>query len=340
VVMFFAAMPSTSNYQLNDYGFGNGGGTTSSTNYHLEGITGEQTGDASTATYTDRNGLQDTQQANEPSAPTVTNPSNWYNKLHVVINNGGNPSDATFVIAISTDNFTTTNYIQNDNTVGASLVLSDYQTYSAWGSASGFDVVGLAPNTTYYFKVKANRGQYTESGYSPTASVATSQVSMTFDIDVSASNSSTSPPYNVAFGNLNLGSVTDSPTKVWFSLDTNALYGGTIYIVGSNTGLRSSAVGYTITSASADLSSAGEGFGAQSSSVTQSAGGPIASVSPYNVASNNVGIIDTTYRSMYATSAAITGGRTSFLLKTKTQNTTPAANDYTDTLTAVAAAAF
>src|SRR2546423_1905239 len=113
---FLASMPASTNYQLNNYGFGSGGvGSSSSTLYSANAITGEQSGVTATGTtYASNPGHNSTQQANVPAAPSFTNPNNWYNKLKFVINTSGNPSDAKFLIAISSDNFVTTNYIHSD----------------------------------------------------------------------------------------------------------------------------------------------------------------------------------------------------------------------------------
>src|SRR3954470_5875384 len=81
-----AALPSTTNYQLNSYGFGSGGTANSGTsNYSLEGITGEVSGQtANTSNYQTKPGFNETQQANVPKV-TLTNPSNYYDKLKFVI---------------------------------------------------------------------------------------------------------------------------------------------------------------------------------------------------------------------------------------------------------------
>ena len=253
------------------------------------------------------------------------------------------PTDATYAIAISTDDFVTTNWVQNDNTIGSTLGIEDFQTYTNWGGASGEFITGLAANTTYKVKVKSRQGNYTESGLGPLASAATVSVSISFDIDVSSSDTETAAPYVVAFGDLAIGSVSTATDKVWVDFNTNAEYGGYVYISGQNGGLKSTVLNYTISSASNDLADSGvtEGFGAQNSSVTQSSGGPLAAVAPYNGAGQNVGVLDTTTRELYSTSGSqITAGRGSFYLKAKASNVTKSADDYNDTLTIVTAGTF
>lgn len=343
VFTFLFVLPASTNFQLKDYGYGGGGvanGTSSS--YAIEGIAGEQNANTlDGATYDLGPGLQFTNQANVPAAPTFTNPGNYYNKLKFVLDTGGNPTDTLFAIAISTDNFATdTRYVQSDNTVGVTLGLEDYRTYASYGSGSGFNIIGLLASTTYTVKVKAWQGKFTETGYGPTASAATVGARLTFDIDVSATDTDTSPPFTTNFGSLFAGTVTDSPQKIWVDFDTNGESGGRVYVYATNAGLASAATGYTISAVSGNLTALSEGFGAQGSSATQSAGGPFTITAPYNLAANNVAVTDTTIREIFTTNAPTTAGRGSFLLKAKSSSITPAATDYSETLTVIASASF
>lgn len=336
-----AAMPASSNYTLRNYNYGSGGNSSSSSSYSLNATTGQVSNTQSTsATYKARPGEINVQQAYVPAAPTFTNPSNYYNKLHFVVNPGTSPSDTKFTIAISSDNFVTTQYVQSDDTVGAAKVIGDYQTYTAWGGASGQNVIGLTPGTTYQIKVNAMQGNFTETEYGPTASAATVPPSLTFDIDVSPIDTSTSPPYVTTFPNLLPGVVTTDTDKVWISLDTNANSGGMVYIQSAKAGLKSNTTGVTIASASADLSVASTGYGVQGSTATQTSGGPLSISAPYNVTAQNVGFVDTALRQLFSSPAPITAGRGSVFLKAKSAASTPAAADYQDVLTLVAAGSF
>lgn len=342
---FFGALPATTNYQLNSYGFGSGGTANSSTaNYSLEGISGEISGQTSTtAAYNVKPGFIETQQANLPKLSAFNNNGNtYYNKLRFIIDQQGNPSDAKYALQISTtSNFSSgINYVKSDLTIGSALTTSDYQTYSAWGGASGSDIIGLSPSTTYYLRVKATQGQFTESGYGPSSTASTVGPQLSFDIDVSASDTETGPPYATNFGSLLAGTVSDSPERIWFDFATNAASGGNIYIYGQNLGLRSTIRNYTIASATGDLGSLDEGYGAQSASVTQSSGGPLSVLTPYDGSSQSVGLLDTTVRPAYSTSNPVVGGRASILLKAKSEVRTPPATDYTDVITAVASGNF
>jgi hypothetical protein len=338
-VSLLFAFPASTNYQLKDFGYGGGGvANSTSTNYAIEGIAGEQ--NATTldgATYDLGPGLQYTNQANVPPAPTFTNPANYYNKLHLILATGGNPTDTVFAITISTDSFASDNrYVQSDNTVGATLGLEDYQTYAAWGGASGFNIIGLVANTTYKVKVKAWQGKFTETGYGPDSTAATVGARLTFDIDVSATDTDTSPPYATNFGDLFAGTVTSSPEKIWVDFDTNGESGGRVYVYANNVGLQSSRASYTISAVTGNLTALSEGFGAQESTSTNG----LAAATLYDLTANNVGVIDTTIREIFTASAPTTAGRGSFLLKAKSSAVTPAASDYTETLTVIASASF
>lgn len=331
-------MPASTDYKLKDFGFGTGGaGNATSTDYAINGISGEQSnGQLSGASYKIGSGLVYTNQANVPPAPTFTNPSNYYNKLKIVIDTGSNPSDTKFAIAISTDNFVSdTRYVQSDDTVGATLGIEDYQTYTNWGGASGTLIIGLVPNTEYKVKVKAWQGKFTETNYGPIATASTIGPQMTFDIDVSASDEDNSVS-TIDLGSLPAGTVVDSPTKIWVNFETNGENGGRVYVYSSNAGLQSSTVSYLISAVTDNLTSASEGFGAQGSTATNG----LTEATFYDLSANNVGIVDTTIREIFTASAPTTNGRGSFLLKAKSSAVTPAASDYTETLTVIASASF
>lgn len=338
----FLAFPAGSTYKLHNFEFGAGGqDQTNGSTYTLEGIFGQTAGKTSGTTYAAGGGMVYSQLTNTPPAPTFVNSSSWYNKLKITLNTASNPSDTEYAIAITDDNWVTTKWVQNDNTVGTTLGIEDYQTYTEWGGASGTYIIGLTGNTTYKVKVKAIQGDFSEGPLGPEASAATSSVSISFDLDVASTNSETASPYSVGFGDVAVGSVSTASDKIWVDLSTNAELGAYVYIHDQYGGLRSTGTNYTISSGSVDLTGQSEGFGLQSASVSESSGGPLVALSPYNGASQNVGLVDTTARGILSTSdSPITSGRASLSLKAKASNSTPAADDYTDTLTLITAGSF
>lgn len=341
--MMLFVFPASTNYSLKSFSTNAGGDDTlGSSNYSLMGVVGEQGGDPlSSSNYRNWSGLLFTQMTNTPSAPTVTNDNDYTNKLLVKIDDASNPADTKFAIAISDDNFISTEYVQSDNTIGPTLASEDWQTYVDWGGASGEFAVGLIPNTTYYFKTKAEQGGFTEGPWGPVSSVATSALSISFDIDVSASDEETAPPYAVDMGDLSSGSVVTSTEKVWIDLATNAPGGGFVYVFGVNGGLYSSKNNYTISAVSGNLSALSEGFGLQYNSLGQTSGGPMAVSSPYDGAGEVVGLINTDPQEIFTTtSAPVVGGRASFVIKAKINDLTPSSPDYTDIITIISAASF
>lgn len=333
----FAVTPSSTNYNLKTYDLGNGGGTSSSTNYNLNVITNGQGGSGTSTNYKADSGLLPTQNANVPVAANFTNPDTSYNRLKLVINTSNNPSDAKYAIAISSDNFVTTQYVKNDNSIGNSLTLSDYQTYSSWGGVSGIWVTGLVPNTTYKVKIKAMQGKLSETGYGPSAQATTDQPSITFSVTTSLSGS---PPFSVAFNSLAPNTVVDANADPLLGLTTNAMFGGKVYIYDINSGLKSSESSYTINSVTTDLASANMGYGAQVIATNQASGGPITAVSPYDGNAENVGFISNLPQPILTTAGPVNTGTSTIRLKAKTDITVPAASDYSDTVTFIAAMIF
>ena len=328
----FAAFPSSTNYSLHDYTFGGGGtANSSSTNYKINGTLGQiEQGGLSSTNYQANGGIIYVQQAYVPPAPTLSNPSNWYDKLNLVLNSGNNPSDSEFEIAISPDGFSsTTDYVQADNTINTSPV---WQTYTTWGGPGGITIIGLSPTTNYTVKVAARQGNFTQTGFGPTTAAATSNVQ--FSLSLSANS--------INMGNLNPGVVTTS-LSVTATMSTNADAGGIIWIADANSGLYSQSTGNTISALSGNLASLAiaQGCGLQGTSTSQTSGGPMEIDAPYNGTANNVGSITPIFVPVFdSTSAPVSNGQASFVMQAKASSTTQAASDYADTLTLVGAGTF
>jgi hypothetical protein len=185
--------------------------------------------------------------------------------------------------------------------------------------------------------VSALQGNFTNSPFGPTASAATVTPSITFSI---ATDSQSVPPFSTNFGNLLPATITSASDKIWAYISTNANSGAYVYVKSANSGLHSNHVSTTINSASTNLTGAGTGYGAQGVAATQSSGGPLSIISPYNVATTNVGILDSNTRVIFSSPAPISSGSGDFKLMAKAAALTPASSDYGDTLTITAAAAY
>jgi len=258
----------------------------------------------------------------------LTNPANYYNKLNITLNTGGNPTDAKFAIAISPDAFaSTTYYIQADDTLGSSPV---WQTNTVWG-ASGFTIVGLLPGTTYSVKVSAIQGNFSQSPYGPTAALATSNSTFSYSLS----------PNSVNIGQLVPGTIVTSGTTVTANVSTNGTGGAIIYVYDSNSGLLSNSTSYTINSGSQDLSVVSEGYGITGTGVSQSTGGPMEILSPYNGGSTVVGGVSASKAILFDSSnQPVSSGQGTFVLKAKAGMTAKAATDYADLITVIASATF
>lgn len=334
--LFFALLPSTTNYQLNSYGFGSGGtGNSSTSNYSLEGLTGEATSQAdSTSVYQLKPGYTQTQQANVPKV-TVTNPSNYYDKLHFVIDQQNNPTDALYALQVCVGSGFPCGsplYVKADNTLGATLTTADYQLYVAWGGSGGGNIIGLSPGTTYYVRAKATQGKFTESAYGPASNAATSAQQISFCLyTISCGSGNT-----VSFSGLLAGTPANGSSNIGVNFSTNADSGGSIYIYSNNGALVSTThPGSPITSVTADLSSASQGFGARVASATS-----LTAVAPYDGSGSQVGGLATTIATILNAAAPVSGGTASIQLQAKVSNTTLAATDYSDIVTVIAAARF
>ena len=175
----FAQNLSSSNYSIENPTFDSGGQNSTSTNYvERESIGVANDSQSSSSNYNIFPGFLQHAYPGVPGQPTLINTGGTlYNSLDYTINAAGNASDTQYAIAISSDSFATTNFIQADNSFNTSTV---WQTFSVWGG--GGRVTGLAASTTYQIKVKARFGPNTETAYSLTASATTSNPSFTMTI--------------------------------------------------------------------------------------------------------------------------------------------------------------
>ena len=342
IILFsFLVLPASTNYQLEGFSFGNaGGGNIGSSNYSVEASVGEISNQIGSSNYDLGAGLAFVRQASGPLIVSFDNPDNFYNKLHFVIDNQGNPSDTKFALAISPDNFVTTYFVKSDQTISTDLTLADYQTYTQLGETAGTTVIGLVPSTTYSLKVKAMQGKFTETGWSPVKTATTVAPLLSFEIDVAATDISSDPPYTIEMGDLFPGEVITGSNKVWVTLETNGTSGGAVFVYGKNAGLESISVGYSIPAVSGNLGVLGNGFGIQGVGVTQVSGGPLSLEIGYSGNADIVGITDTLVRQIFVSQTPLTGGRASFLVKAKSDIQAPAASDYSEVLTVIGAANY
>lgn len=228
------------NYQLENSTFDGGGEAGSSANYSAtESVGGIETGDSGSTNYKNPSGFQPGAYPGIPGQPTLINTGGvLYNSLDFIVATGsGQQTDTVYAIAISADDFTTTEYIQTDNTVGASQA---WQSYADWGAGTGERVTGLLSNTTYKIKVKASYGagndaEDSESGFSLEASAATTSQSLLVSINGSSSGTAVagvtttvnSTSGSMGFGSLTIGDGFPNIAAQTITVTTNATGGYT-----------------------------------------------------------------------------------------------------------------
>src|SRR5205814_443346 len=121
-------------------------------------------------------------------------------------------------------------------------------------------IVGLANGATYKIKAAALQGSATSSAFGPaSASAATTTPSVTFGVTTSLTST---PPFAADFTSLVPGVITAANATITAAITTNAENGGQVLVSDQNAGLTSASKTHTINSTTADLGSAGRGYGA------------------------------------------------------------------------------
>jgi len=274
----------------------------------------------------------------------ICGPSGCYNKARFEIDTNDNPTDTLYAVMISQDNFVSDiRYINGSNFWPETISthnLSDFLTKADW-ETEDFNIQGLQSGTTYYIRVFALHGDFTQTQPGPIANATTSSGSVFFDIDIEDQygiSAETAPPHNIYFtGAYELigGSAPiTAEDRIWLDAGTNSQGGMAIITYGINGGLKSNTTGQTIVSASVDLNTASDGYGIQSeytSQYTYSYLGTITQTTDYAGSGNTVGIIGTTATKVYESSTPIFNGRMALKVIAKPGTNKAAATDYQET---------
>lgn len=110
-----------------------------------------------------------------------------YDRARFEIEPYTNPNDTLYTIQISTDNFSSDIKCINASTFHpqelSSCDINDFRTETFWEDED-FNILGLQADTTYYIRVSALHGDFTQSEYSQILSATTSIPYLFFDIDI------------------------------------------------------------------------------------------------------------------------------------------------------------
>lgn len=264
-----------------------------------------------------------------------------FNRARFEIDPKGNPVDTLYSVQITTDPSWNSYQIVDGSTFipkGPSLRnINDYLSKNTWEStSSNTNILGLVPGRTYYIRLTALKGDFTETEPSPSSSTTTGVPLVNFDIDIaetSGFSAETSPPHSINIGSLNFANVSTASNLIWLDIGTNAPLGVTVAVQGLNGGLFSTLSSFLISTGNLNLDSS-PGFGVNVNTATQIYLGPLGVASNYNNGGNIVGEVTTTPNTVFnSSSEPIFGGRASLFLKAKPPQNSPSQNDYSEIIT-------
>jgi hypothetical protein len=268
--------------------------TTSSSSYRLKSITASYIEAAiptiacfetSTSGTTNCDGTP--QNAGNGMQSVCSSPG-CYDRAKVEIYVEGNPDDTPYALQVSTtSDFSSdisyfdgaTHFLKDALSINDFLFECEWEGTTAAGYCASdnttwqkYNVLGLMPGTTYYVRAAAlhgleDDGTFTQSGWSPSASVSTQHPSLTLGLDVEGT---TSPPYSWTMPNLITNVVETTDGTATFSITSNALNGVELLVKGDNGGLQNTSNADIITSVNGDLGSTAVGYGLRNDDTTNS----------------------------------------------------------------------
>ena len=272
--------------------------------------------------------------------------SGCYDKARFEIDTKGNPADTLYAVMISQDNFVSdTRYIDASSFIPESYSnhnLNDFMLKADWETQT-FNIRGLTEGTTYYIKIFALKGNFTQSDAGPASSATTATGAVFFDIDIAGQAGYTqesTPPYYISFtGAYELigGSApVTAGDRIWMDAETNSSGGFAVIMNGKYEGLYSSTTTQKIASVTANLDQVSSGFGLQSeytsSDPTLSS---ITAESNYSGTNNYVGIVSTTPYRVYHAGGPVRSGRMALKVIAKPGTSYTASNDYQEIINLV-----
>lgn len=212
-----------------------------------------------------------------------------------------------------------------------------------WTNSAAVTVkAGATPSNLGSVTTQASGPTTIDSAQFATASIADDQIVVT--ATVPAAFSFALSGNTDALGTLSSSAVSSSPTPRTATINTNAQNGWMVWARDSSTGLSSAVASHTIASttpgSNSTLSSGTEGYNTGVTSSQVGGSGTITVATPFVGGANQGGGLDTSLRTL-----ASSDGTADTAVLTLTNNAsisalTPAATDYTDTITVVGAGLF
>ncbi len=166
--------------------------------------------------------------------------------------------------------------------------------------------------------------------------VVTATVPQTFSFALSGNTD--------ALGTLATGSVVSSPTPRTATVNTNAKNGWLVWAQDASTGLASASAGATIASttpgSNSTLSAGTAGYNTGVTQTQTSGTGTVTVAAPFVGGASTGGGLDTTLRTLASSNGTANNAVLTLTNNVAISTTTPAATDYTDTITVVGAGLF
>lgn len=277
--VLFAQTIESPSYKLLDLSVNSGSQSSSSNDFkssNLVGGEGFYISSSAYKIYTDREFL-----ANTPKIKCVSTgyivlgtcdnaPNNWvsnfesycgkggcFNRARLEIDTQNNPIDTLYAVYISKNADFSDPVIVDGITFYTKDIdlkeLSDYLKINEWHSPT-FNIRGLDPNTTYYFKVSALHGDLTESELSPLMSNQTSQSEISLDINIgdNTGTETNSSPYSIDISG-ETGYTKYSEDYIWVTNGINLDSGVVANIINGNEGILGLNTGYLVPSTTEDI---------------------------------------------------------------------------------------
>ncbi len=306
---------------------------------------------------------------NSNGATGECGPTGCYDRAKVEIDAQDNPSDTLYLLKVDDVTNSQTYYVQSDHTLGASFDLTSFMTICQlegrdvndtacddsgdgnWNvSLQRYDVYGLLINTQYNISASAMSGDFTETRFSPTVTATTVSPTISFDIDVAATDTDSPAPYSIDLGEITSFAVNTAADRIWLDMGSNSINGVNVYVRDLNNGLHSPTTLETIPSESEDLGTDSNhtgGFGLKVGGKTQGGLGPLQASATFDTAgSNDVGAISTTNSLLFFTDTSsanlgqVSVSRSSVYVKARSAIADLPSADLSDEITFISVANF
>ena len=239
----------------------------------------------------------------------------------------------------------------NTATTSAAQVVTFPSTDLTVGTLYCFNWTNTAALTTSASATNSNSGTITtrtsvpvviDSANYSTATITDDQIVVTATVPQSFSFALSGN--TDALGSLSTGSVTSSPTPRTATVNTNAKNGWLVWAKDANTGLSSASASATIASttpgSNSTLSAGTAGYNTGVTQTQTSGTGTITVSAPFVGGGTNGGGLDTSFRSLATSNGSANGAVLTLTNHVAISTITPAATDYTDTITVVGAGLF